>query len=331
MAVGIFSARVGEGQIRVVGLAGPGATMPRNAVLEKILRAKDLVPAADNKARFAGWAAEPTKRKMRRAVSTDGALSGPPAVVRTGVTAARSPPDEERREAARSRRLTRTPAPPEPWKARTSKHWCESLQAAKSELATCDRNRERAARCNAVSLWRLFSVGAVSLHNADITERLEAQLHDLNDVRARFAERVRAETDKTDHILNAATKRATVLANEKRALVSEVERLGLIEKKRDEMAPFFVGNEMTPATEHSKQAGRHRYGWAKREKIKAGGEWKFVRNTRPQGGYCASQNQEGYALRRSHVGLTPYSFSFALRRCSSQPHTRTERRYIQTG
>ena len=275
MAVGIFSARVGEGQIRVVGLAGPGATMPRNAVLEKILRAKDLVPAADNKARFAGWAAEPTKRKMRRAVSTDGALSGPPAVVRTGVTAARSPPDEERREAARSRRLTRTPAPPEPWKARTSKHWYESLQAAKSELATCDRNRERAARCNAVSLWRLFSVGAVSLHNADITERLEAQLHDLNDVRARFAERVRAETDKTDHILNAATKRATVLANEKRALVSEVERLGLIEKKRDEMAPFFVGNEMTPATEHSKQAGRHRYGWAKREKIKAGGEWKF--------------------------------------------------------
>ena len=56
-----------------------------------------------------------------------------------------------------------------------------------------------------------------------------------------------------------------------------------------------------------------------------------VRNTRPQGGYCASQNQEGYALRCSHVGLTPYSFSFALRRCSSQPHTRTERRYIQTG
>ena len=58
---------------------------------------------------------------------------------------------------------------------------------------------------------------------------------------------------------------------------------------------------------------------------------ELLRNTRPQGGYCASQNQEGYALRRSHVGLTPYSFSFALRRCSSQPHTRTERRYIQTG
>ena len=64
---------------------------------------------------------------------------------------------------------------------------------------------------------------------------------------------------------------------------------------------------------------------------KAVGALTFVRNTRPQGGCCASQNQEGYALRRSHVGLTPYSFSFALRRCSSQPHTRTERRYIQTG
>jgi hypothetical protein len=139
-----------------------------------ILSSSDLTSAPDNKARFGGWAAEPTKRKMRRAVSTN-EVSGPPKVVRTGLTAARSPPYEERREAARSRRVTRgsNDSEPQPRKARTSKHWHESLMVATSGLAD---EKERAARRNAVSLWQLRSVGAVSLHNADLMERLEAQL-----------------------------------------------------------------------------------------------------------------------------------------------------------
>ena len=53
---------------------------------------------------------------------------------------------------------------------------------------------------------------------------------------------------------------------------------------------------------------------------------------KPQEGYCAPSHFGVMAyVTPCHVGLTPCSLSFALRRCSSQPHTRTERRYIQTG
>ena len=44
-------------------------------------------------------------------------------------------------------------------------------------------------------------------------QALQSELNDLNDVRARFEERVRAATDR---ILDAATQRTTVLADEKR-------------------------------------------------------------------------------------------------------------------
>jgi len=276
-AVGIYSGHAGDSHTRVIGLAGPSATMSSFPTTRNMVGPSALKPASENRLRLAGWSAEPsTGRKVRRATLPPQRDDSPAPSARLGWSGVRSPPDELRR-AGRERATDSAARARKPWDEKSAHFWykekevVEATLAREREAAETALAREREAAETARNTLADEKAAELDAAIAELRAANDALRGELASLRGTFDARLDARVER---VMAASTTLAVDRGARARQLVVENARLSEIEGKYLAQQQYFPREDWEQPT-GAEQAGAHRYVWKAERIRKAGGRWRF--------------------------------------------------------